>query len=258
MSHLHRRRAFTLIELLVVIAIIAILAAILFPVFAQAREEARQTTCASNLKQLGLGMTMYAQDWDEHLLGFGFGNGYGRKSPGDFVYWQAILQPYMKNRGVTLCPSLKVNYGSPTWFSCLDNIDVTCKNAKCSQCDWNVSYAVNAINTWSAVKWKDCKGAACTQAHFGPGDRTMAEVQDPSGTIYITDASIPDIWNDGHLGVPHGSNLFNWGAARKPTHMGNFNVTFVDGHVKVMRLGQALPNVWTIQDDKAADPFATP
>src|SRR6187402_443318 len=59
--------AFTLIELLVVIAIIAILAAILFPVFAQVREKARQTTCASNLKQLGLGMTMYAQDWDEKL-----------------------------------------------------------------------------------------------------------------------------------------------------------------------------------------------
>src|SRR3954453_21260317 len=60
--------AFTLIELLVVIAVIAILAAILFPVFAQARDKARQTSCASNIKQLTLGMTMYVQDWDETLL----------------------------------------------------------------------------------------------------------------------------------------------------------------------------------------------
>ncbi|MFO8079838.1 MAG: prepilin-type N-terminal cleavage/methylation domain-containing protein, partial [Armatimonadota bacterium] len=61
------RRGFTLIELLVVIAIIAILAAILFPVFARAREKARQTSCLSNLKQLGLGMQMYAQDYDERF-----------------------------------------------------------------------------------------------------------------------------------------------------------------------------------------------
>src|SRR2546425_6224745 len=62
-----KRRGFTLIELLVVIAIIAILAAILFPVFAQAREKARGATCLSNLKQIGLGMMMYAQDYDEIL-----------------------------------------------------------------------------------------------------------------------------------------------------------------------------------------------
>src|SRR5438270_13311006 len=69
---MRRQRAFTLIELLVVIAIIAILAAILFPVFAQAREAARQTTCLSNLKQLGTGLTMYAQDHDETLPAWPF------------------------------------------------------------------------------------------------------------------------------------------------------------------------------------------
>src|SRR5712691_11224154 len=65
---MRRNRAFTLIELLVVIAIIAILAAILFPVFAQARDKARQVTCLSNTKQLSLGVLMYAQDYDEQLL----------------------------------------------------------------------------------------------------------------------------------------------------------------------------------------------
>jgi prepilin-type N-terminal cleavage/methylation domain-containing protein/prepilin-type processing-associated H-X9-DG protein len=70
-----QRSGFTLIELLVVIAIIAILAAILFPVFAQAREKARQSACLNNLKQLGLGVQQYAQDWDEHML---FAHSFGR------------------------------------------------------------------------------------------------------------------------------------------------------------------------------------
>src|SRR5262249_15795329 len=69
MSHRTRRPAFTLIELLVVIAIFAILAAILFPVFAQARAKARQAACLSNMKQIGLGLMMYAQDYDETLPG---------------------------------------------------------------------------------------------------------------------------------------------------------------------------------------------
>src|SRR5215475_8241993 len=97
---LHRFQGFTLIELLVVIAIIAVLAAILFPVFAQAREKARQTSCASNTRQLSLGVLMYAQDYDETLVPTQI------LSPeGDGDLWPTLVQPYIKNDQVRRCPS---------------------------------------------------------------------------------------------------------------------------------------------------------
>src|SRR5690606_33473906 len=89
---------FTLIELLVVIAIIALLAAILFPVFARARENARRTSCHSNLKQMGTATMMYIQDYDER-----YPFGYDDRSPG--VYWPDLLQPYTKSRQLFYCPS---------------------------------------------------------------------------------------------------------------------------------------------------------
>jgi prepilin-type N-terminal cleavage/methylation domain-containing protein/prepilin-type processing-associated H-X9-DG protein len=98
------RKGFTLIELLVVIAIIAILAAILFPVFAKAREKARQSSCLSNVKQLGLGLMMYAQDYDETYMP----TGYVIPSIGTTVntnWWRYLLYPYIKNWQIYLCPS---------------------------------------------------------------------------------------------------------------------------------------------------------
>ncbi len=120
------KRGFTLIELLVVIAIIAILAAILFPVFARARENARKSTCQSNLKQIGLGFAQYAQDYDEmyppmldrisagvytvqtnsSMPGYRFITSDGSPS-GYFVSWMDILQPYVKNDKIFECPSNK-------------------------------------------------------------------------------------------------------------------------------------------------------
>jgi len=90
------RKGFTLIELLVVIAIIAILAAILFPVFARAREKARQASCLSNLKQIGLASVMYAQDYDERFVIYRYPDPY---------FWPDKLQPYIKNTQVMVCPS---------------------------------------------------------------------------------------------------------------------------------------------------------
>ncbi len=94
------RRGFTLIELLVVIAIIAILAAILFPVFARAREKARQASCESNLKQLGLAHLAYAQDYDEMFI---FNCRVGVSNS----YWYYGLEPYLKNTQIRVCPSTR-------------------------------------------------------------------------------------------------------------------------------------------------------
>jgi prepilin-type N-terminal cleavage/methylation domain-containing protein/prepilin-type processing-associated H-X9-DG protein len=90
------RRGFTLIELLVVIAIIAILAAILFPVFAKAREKARQATCQSNLKQIGIGIAMYAQDYDEALVPMQVSFGYTINNSTYYV-WEMLIAPYTTN-----------------------------------------------------------------------------------------------------------------------------------------------------------------
>ena len=118
---MNARRGFTLIELLVVIAIIAILAAILFPVFAKAREKARQTSCLSNCKQLAAAALMYVQDWDEMFpkyaqadLAPGPGTGYQHT-----LFWLDVIQPYVKNSQLFRCPSLQYNgintMGSPTF-----------------------------------------------------------------------------------------------------------------------------------------------
>jgi prepilin-type N-terminal cleavage/methylation domain-containing protein/prepilin-type processing-associated H-X9-DG protein len=142
-------RGFTLIELLVVIAIIAILAAILFPVFAQARNAARKASCISNLRQISSGAAMYSQDYDERIMGSWFeykpDNGLGRT-------WIEFIQPYVKNKGVTLCPSRETQDQDPN-------------NT------WETGYALNHDN----LGW---------DAHSVP----LSRVQRPAGIILFADS----------------------------------------------------------------------
>jgi prepilin-type N-terminal cleavage/methylation domain-containing protein/prepilin-type processing-associated H-X9-DG protein len=151
------RKAFTLIELLVVIAIIAILAAILFPVFATAREKARQTTCASNLKQLGLGYVQYTQDYDERAPGGIFlTNGIFQAvvPAGGYISWLFQLDPYIKSRGVYSCPS------DPTTPATTSN--------------FVLSYAINNNLGWTAAT-----SPPAQLSQFGAATRTIlfSEIQ---------------------------------------------------------------------------------
>lgn len=104
------RRGFTLIEVLIVVAIISLLAAVLLPVFAQARERARQTSCVSNARQLSLGILMYAQDYDETLPPVAY-----EDAAGDDEQWMELIEPYLKSEQIFLCPSdaksQRISYG---------------------------------------------------------------------------------------------------------------------------------------------------
>src|SRR5437016_6241142 len=154
------RKGFTLIELLVVIAIIAILAAILFPVFAQAREKARQTSCLSNTKQMGLAFQMYAQDYDETWAFTTFYDVFkSDNTPTGGDPWVTTTQPYIKNWQVLVCPSdsekagmtkLNSNAGSGGYDSFFVKRfgRVPANVAEASQL-WPLSYAANIYLGWS-------------------------------------------------------------------------------------------------------------
>ncbi|MBI5832865.1 MAG: DUF1559 domain-containing protein [Armatimonadetes bacterium] len=149
------RKGFTLIELLVVIAIIAILAAILFPVFAKAREKARMSSCQSNLKQLGTAFTQYTQDYDEKYP-------FGHCGPWDGsvadVRWNVAVQPYIKSQQVFRCPSntnnnWAWNYGGNAWsdgFEGKSLAAVTRPANKILVLDWNdnISGPPEAFGDW--------------------------------------------------------------------------------------------------------------
>jgi prepilin-type N-terminal cleavage/methylation domain-containing protein/prepilin-type processing-associated H-X9-DG protein len=155
MTHVSRKHSaftrretsgFTLIELLVVIAIIAILAAILFPVFAQAREKARQASCLSNQKQLGLGIMQYVQDYDEtYPQAYYYKNNTATTnggSTGGYATWTATIQPYVKNAQVFVCPSDKQGGLNPDNPPCNPFTDLTTQG--CEGQVPKLSYTVNA------------------------------------------------------------------------------------------------------------------
>src|SRR5256885_1434338 len=183
-KEMHRKTGFTLIELLVVIAIIAILAAILFPVFAQAREKARQASCMSNMRQFSTAGMMYTQDYDENYVPpFKYE---GPQSNCAVLYWwDDLLQPYMKNRQLPTCPSWKGT------TNCAAAPNLT-QDGKLKP----YSYGINTIEGWDVyTPWAKAAGE-----HHGfrcQGERrktdvgcsvAQAEVEDPAGTIWIGDA----------------------------------------------------------------------
>jgi prepilin-type N-terminal cleavage/methylation domain-containing protein/prepilin-type processing-associated H-X9-DG protein len=242
------RRGFTLIELLVVLAIIAILAAILFPVFAQAREKAHQASCQSNMRQISLALHMYSEDYDETFAPAWLES--GRPSPGRVVYWQTFVQGYLKNRAITLCPSYSRGYPFEKWFSSLDNVDVDYR-AKL----WYCSYALNSIETWFFIKWPDAK-----TNHFGAKmGTTWAQAVDPAGTIYVIDGGSPDIWADDHLDFsvcPPFNRRTGWAVGKRyyacnerGVHHGLLNALYFDGHVRTVVAGRTKPSMWTLQAD---------
>ncbi len=233
------RRGFTLIELLVVIAIIAILAAILFPVFARAREKARQASCQSNVKQLMLGLLMYCQDYDEKFPFFPWGEGYNG-NPNSSVWFKACY-PYIKNMQIFACPSRSQTVGIwAVWIQGteFDNPSFVTGYSG-SQANCRMGYGYNEIiGNWGP--W------------WGHSGLSLAELKRPAETVVIADCSsawIGGYWSSSQRGflrrVAFASPRGNVGCGCPPDdsyvpsnpddhtrHNGGSNVGFADGHVK--------------------------
>jgi prepilin-type N-terminal cleavage/methylation domain-containing protein/prepilin-type processing-associated H-X9-DG protein len=239
---------FTLIELLVVIAIIAILAAILFPVFAQAREAARKTACLSNMKQLTLGWLMYTEDYDET-------NPMTAQccdSTGSQIYWQFMIEPYVKNGGTSqvwlnktsifICPDYLVpaplvdEAGNPA-----TNIVPLGGNQQVGEYPLS-SYSPNidVTTAWWALGASWAQGAD----YYGVG--TLASIAKPANQIMLAenhDCCI-ETWGGG------GDN--NWTEARR--HNKGMNYAIMDGHAKFF-IG---PNPQYGADPKTGEALGTP
>ena len=248
MSHINCRpvrprrvlRGFTLIEILVVVAIIALLAAILFPVFSRARENARRSSCQSNLKQLGLGLMQYSQDYDETLPTGSVGDqsGYGPQGYG----WAGQIFPYVKSAGVYACPS--------------DPTKATAAQAALGA--ERVAYAYNS-NIGTSVFYNGAEGKI---VKFGAPARSILLLESQGGLAKIGDelegrtatngpatgspsglgCGVATVWGGyitGITGVPPGAAAissqcpsFYVGTGR---HLEGANYLFADGHVKWLK-----------------------
>ena len=195
------RRGFTLIELLVVIAIIAILAAILFPVFAKAREKARQSSCGSNVKQIMLALISYSQDYDE-LLPRGYYYVPPTYATTDWLSWAHLIYPYVKNEQLFTCPS------------------------------YRTAVFVNAN--------KGCGsgGYGYNDALYGVA---LGQITDASGIIAVSDCTYYSMWWVSPKDVsvtPPNQGVGNY-QPPDPRHNEGGNCGFMDGHAKWLKLNEA-------------------
>ena len=188
---MYHKSAFTLIELLVVIAIIAILAAILFPVFAQAREKARQTACLSNLKQVGLATRMYAQDYDENYVHTELG---ADVDDAHEYYWGDMIQPYARNWNILTCPSAGQRITFKTGVTTYSQ-------------QWTYNYGINDIIAANCISSDD---PACR--HIGVAGQLDAAINAPASTILIADnlPSVTDTGDGDNTTLGHARHEINW------------------------------------------------
>ena len=225
----HKKSGFTLIELLVAIAIIAILAAILFPVFARARESARRSSCQSNLKQLSLAWMQYTQDYDERAVPAGdvsvVGGSYyisswhGAGTFGvDFHSDRSPLWPYMKNAQFTGCPSLNLT-------------DTTSAAYGPTDYGYNLAYIGGYGNYFRSQL-----ESSTTSSEFAAMTQTpvsLAQIEVPTETVLFADniyLTGGELQRFPYLFPPSGASVLH---AR---HLDTCNVAFADGHVKAMKL----------------------
>ena len=269
------KQGFTLIELLVVIAIIAILAAILFPVFARARENARRASCQSNLKQIGLGYAQYSADYDGMIPPQQLA--LTASASGPAVFWPTMIMPYVKSNQIFTCPSAEIgdSFAPDSKF-----INVSTGSARKSYCGaqsndgtstaWDgrflgkQTYARNVIpsNTWltSGFTGGNKTGFVKVGATTSNDSINEAALEEPSTTIHIVDGLAGSAAAVGSgcggnsiAGIRAEANTDHFPNAEtsKPAyrHFDGFNALFGDGHVKFRRYGSTTAAEWSIQAD---------
>jgi prepilin-type N-terminal cleavage/methylation domain-containing protein/prepilin-type processing-associated H-X9-DG protein len=227
-------QGFTLIELLVVIAIIAILAAILFPVFARARENARRASCQSNLKQIGLGIAQYTQDYDEKLPGR-YNNVSSVVTPDPLggnavgVSWRDMIQPYIKSTQLFACPSNTGN-SQTTWPTFI----------------FPRSYSINGEDSNIGPSAGVTTGTPPSEDQLG---QSLASIPQTAQTIMVVETDPGWRWPEACMAC----NVADFRTNMFAGHLGTVNFLFVDGHVKALKpTATGTPvNMWTIEEDNA-------